>query len=77
MIDSRHPDTVFLGPGTMLPGDPEVRANNPHGCDPAQAHDDLRLDQRNLVTQVTDTGILLCLQGIPVSGGRHLTILAI
>ena len=67
MIDRRHPDTVLLDPLTVLAGNAVVRVDEPLGCDPAEADDDLRRYQCYLVAQVTDAGVLLRFQRVPVS----------
>ena len=69
MVDGRHPNAVLLGPGAMVPGDPEVRTDDPHCRDPAQAYDDLRLDQAHLTAQKVHAGILLGGQRVAVFVG--------
>ena len=68
MVNGGHPDAAFIDPLAVLPGDAVILPDQPFGGDPAQADDDLRLHQSHLVAQVTDAGILLCFQGIPVPG---------
>ncbi len=58
MVDGGHPDSVFLHPLAVLPGDAVAGVNEPQGGDPAQADDDLRLDQSDLLLQIADAGIL-------------------
>ena len=52
----------------MLLGDFQIRLNQLLPGDAAQAHQDFRPQQRELVAQVADAGLLLLGQGVPVVG---------
>ena len=66
MVDRHIAYAVTMNPLTVLPGDPEIGIDQPHGGNTTQTDDDLRLQQRQLLLQKANTGILLLRHGIPV-----------
>lgn len=53
----------------MLPGDAEVRPDQAHSRNAAQADDKLRANQRYLRPEIVNAGVLLRFQRIPVFWG--------
>ena len=72
-VEDRHGhNAVFDGPLTMLPADLEVLADILHGGDAAQADDDLRADQGDLLLQPAAAGGLLLRERVAVFRGAAL-----
>ena len=67
MVNGSDPSTIAANPGAVIPGNSIIRVNNPSCSDPAKADNDLWLYQLYLLTQITDTGVLLLIQRIPIS----------
>ena len=70
-------DAVLLNKGAVLLRHRKVGAYHPLGGDAAQADDDFRPQQTELLSQPGHTGFALGGQGSRFCGGRHLTMLAI
>ena len=68
VVQGGHPHPVFLEPLPVLPGDLEVLLDELHGGDAPQTDDDLGPQQRHLVAEIVDAGVLLGVQGVPVLG---------
>ena len=66
MIQRHHQAAVLLEELTVLLADLKVRADDLHGADAAQTHDDLGLHQCPLPLEVALAGVLLRVHGIPV-----------
>ena len=60
---------VDLEPLSMFLGDFEVRLDQHHGGNSAQANDQFGVDQIDLPAQPADTGLLLGVERITVVGG--------
>ena len=58
MIERGEEDAALFGELSVFAGDLEIRTDEAHGRDTAEADDDLRLDQLRLRAQEADTRIL-------------------
>ena len=68
MIEGGKEDAALFDELPVLAGDLEIRPDQAHGGDAAEADDDLRLEELRLRAQKIDTGVLLGLHGVPVFG---------
>ena len=68
MINGSHLHAGPVEPLPMLLGNTKSLVNDPHGGDSAQTNDDFGADQGRLGAEITNTGVLLCVQGVPIAG---------
>lgn len=77
MIECSEENAALFSKLSVFAGNLEIRTDEAHGRDTAEADDDLRLDQLRLRAQEADTRILSVCIGSRFLGGRHLTMFVI
>ena len=68
MVNGGHLHAAPAEPLAVFGGDFEILLDDGLGCNAAETDNDFGLDQCNLVAKITDAGILLRFQRIPVLG---------
>ena len=68
MVDGGHENTALADELSMLTGDAVILPNQAHGSDSSKTHENLWLDQLDLLLQIANASILLRLERITVLG---------